>query len=245
MGTLTVALKPSGTDSFQIKILPHDLFFIQHVIFSKLRSLWQLFEMQCCMLLKCLTIRQHLDPLLLLVVILCWWCLVAGKLGSIRTRAALSWRVQALWKQRPQQWVKSSSNGGSAGRHCKNFLQPRILTHPAKQCHILFMQSLSDAYERSNSGNTDWFAFIRAQCRVLVVGPGQGWEVFVVNGEVLRLFVRWLCDHSNYGETHFDKGYCEEIKIKPLTLSHIHNTSSIEGEACLVIKTKRASVSAK
>lgn len=100
---------------------------------------------------------------------------------------------------------KSSSNHShSTGRHHLSF-NSRASLPILKNNDMLFMQSLPEAYERSNSGNTDWFAFIRAQRRVLVVGPGQGWEVFVVNGKVLRLLVRWLCDHSNYGEKHFNE----------------------------------------
>lgn len=151
------------------------------------------------MLLKTLTIRQHLDPFLLLVVILCWWCLVTGKLGSICTRAALAWRVQALkWQQRPETWDKSKAMDAALD-NLSIFIP--ILQHN----DMLFKQSLFEVYERSNSGNTDWFAFIRAQCRVLIVGAGQGWEVFIVNWKVLRLFVRWLCDHSNCTQTYFNK----------------------------------------
>lgn len=79
---------------------------------------------------------------------------------------------------------------------------------------------VSVAHERSKSGNTDWFAFIRAQRWVFVVGSGQSWEVFVVNREVLRLFVRWFCDHSNCRKIHFNKDYCDEHKTADL-ITHL------------------------
>lgn len=47
---------------------------------------------------------------------------------------------------------------------------------------------------------TDRFVVFAAAGGVfyLVVWPRESWEVFVVDGEVLRLFTRWLGYHANW-----------------------------------------------
>lgn len=130
--------------------------------------------------LRGLTIGQHLDPFLL-VVVLCWGSLVSGELGPICTGCALVCGVQVLHtKKKPFTY----------SLWCATLID----THT--QTDIL-----------PNCAHTYSFVFIVVQRGILIVWARQCRKVLIVDGEILCLFSWWLRHHANWWWTQWSRDY--------------------------------------
>lgn len=130
--------------------------------------------------LRGLTIGQHLDPFLL-VVVLCWGSLVSRELGPICTGCALACGVQVL---------QTKKNGFKHSLWCATLIHTCTPTH--RKTDIL-----PDCAVEPSVVHTYSFAFIVVQRGVLIVWARQCREVLVMDGEILCLFSWWLCHHAN------------------------------------------------
>lgn len=134
--------------------------------------------------LRGLTIGQHLDPFLL-VVVLCWGRLVSGELGPICIGCALARGVQVLQTRKKTVFKKRKKSSEIIPFWCitlKKKKQTDILPHCAEE------PSVAHTYS---------FAVVVVQRGVLIVWARQCREVLVMDGEILCLFSWWLRHHAN------------------------------------------------
>ena len=154
-----------------------------------------------------LTVRKHLNPFLLLVVVARCGALVAGELWTIWVRGGLSWWVQILigQKRREKEVLRDGTSRDIRARReqghdtmIKNINDWKIGQNRAKQKNKRGENRTENRKHEKQQANR--FAVLVGAGGVfrLVVWPRESWEIFVMDGEILRLFTGRLGYHANW-----------------------------------------------